>query len=95
MPPADRPELVEALAPEVARTAEPELVDDVFELLVAGIATVGNTGAAAVDVTSIVWAGAWVLPAASVVAGKTDVIICVVGGGTDDTGLLTEDVTTF
>lgn len=35
------------------------------------------------------------LPAASVTAGKTtDVTTCVVGGGTDDTGLLTEDVTT-
>ena len=86
--------LVEALAPEVVRIAEPELVDDVFELLVVGIATVGNTGAAAVDVTSIVWA-AWVLPAASVAGGTTDVTMCVVGGGgTDDGGLLAEDVTT-
>lgn len=93
MPPADRPELVEALAAEVERIAEPELVDDVFELLVDGIATVGKTGAAAVDVTSIVCC-AWVMPAASVAAGKTDVTICVVGGGTEDTGLLIEDVTT-
>lgn len=46
--------LVVALAAGVVRTAEPELVDEVFELLVDGIATVGNTGAAAVDVTSIV-----------------------------------------
>ena len=92
LPPADRPELVEALAPEVVRTVAPVLVDDVFELLVAGIATVGNSGAAAVDVTRIVLAGDWVLPAASVAAGKIDVTICVVGGGTDDTGLSTEDV---
>ena len=93
LPPADRPEVVEALDPGLARTAEPELVDDVFELLVAVIATVGNTGVVVVDVISIVW-GAWVMPAASVAAGKTDVIICVVGGGTDDDGLLPEDVTT-
>ena len=95
MPPADRPEVVEALEdPELARTAEPELVDDVFELLVAGIATVGNAGSVVMDVMSIVWGGAWALPAASVGAGKTDVTICVVGDGTDDPGLLTEDVTT-
>ena len=81
-----------ALAPEVGTTAAAALVDDDFELLVAGIATVGNSGAAAVDVTRIVLAGDWVMPAASVAGGKTDVTTCVVGGGIDDTGLLTEDV---
>ena len=34
------------------------------------------------------------MPAESVAAGKTDVTICVVGGGGVDPGLLTEDVTT-
>ena len=43
-----------ALAAEVVRTSEPELVDEDFELLVEGIVTLGNTGAAAVDVMSIV-----------------------------------------
>lgn len=78
----------------MGRTAAPVLVDDDFELLVAGIATVGNSGPAAVDVTRIVLAGDWVMPAASVAGGKIDVTTCVVGGGTDATGLLTEDVIT-
>ena len=76
----------------VGVTAAPVLPDDDFELLVVGITTVGNSGAAAVDVTRIVLAGDWVMPAASVAGGKTDVTTCVVGGGTDDTGLLPEDV---
>ena len=94
LPPADRPELVEASVAEVARTAAPVLVDDDFELLVDGIGTVGNTMAGAVDVTRIVLAGASMLPAESDEAGNIDVTTCVVGGGADDTGLLTEDVTT-
>lgn len=94
MPPAERPELDEVLAPEVVRTVAPVLVDEDFELLVAGTATVGNSGAGAVDVTRIVLAGDWMLPSEPVAGGNIDVTICVVGGGTDDTGLLTEDVNT-
>ena len=77
----------------VARTAAPVLEDDDFELLVGGIDGVGNSGGAAVDVTRIVL-GLWMLPAALVAGGNIDVIICVVGGNIDDTGVLTEDVIT-
>ena len=92
LPPADRPELFEVLVPEVARAALPVLVDDDFELLVVGSGTVGNAGAGVVDVMTTVRAGDWVMPAALVAAGKTDVTISVVGGGADVTGLLTDDV---
>ena len=78
----------------MARTAAPVLEDDDFELLVDGIGMVGNSGGAAVDVTRIVLAGLWMLPAASVAGGNIDVTICVVGGGIDDTGILAEDVIT-
>ena len=76
----------------MARAALPVLVDDDFELLVVGSGTVGNAGAGVVDVMTTVRAGDWVMPAALVAAGKTDVTISVVGGGADVTGLLTDDV---
>ena len=80
-PPADRPEVVEGIAPAVARAAEPDVEDDDFELLELGVVvSVGNTGGDWVDVTIIVSSADWVLPAASVDAGKTDVITCVEAG---------------
>ena len=80
-PPADRPEVVEGIAPAVARAAEPDVEDDDFELLGLGVVvSVGNTGVDWVDVTIIVSSADWVLPAASVDAGKTDVITCVEAG---------------
>ena len=79
-PPADRPEVVEGIAPAVAR-ADPDVEDDDFELLDLGVVVpVGNTGVDWVDVTIIVSGADWVLPAASVDAGKTDVIMCVEAG---------------
>ena len=55
--------------------------DDDFELLELGVVvSVGNTGFDWVDVTIIVSGADWALPAASVDAGKTDVITCVEAG---------------
>ena len=81
-PPADRPEVVEGIAPAVARAAEPDVEDDDFELLELGVVvSVGNTGFDWVDVIVVVSGADWALPAASVDAGKTDVITCVEAGG--------------